>query len=130
MKTITLSADNICGYAVKQEGYGRQGLYLELYDLDGCPDQTIYWGSVFPNPRENWGLHTTDEVFPKQRPVALDEFGEATDYEDIPGEFTDCSGNDVDAARIFPTIFDGIVAMVTGDEREVLEDDDNEGDNE
>jgi hypothetical protein len=121
MKTITLSADNIAGYHTKQEGYGRQGLYL-LVAEEGIDPQTIYWGSVFPNVREHWGLHTTDEVFPK--------LGDERDHDgepvEIEGEFVDCSGNDVRADRIFPTIIDGIIAMVSGDEVEVKESDDNE----
>lgn len=121
MKTIVLNSENIYSYSTKQEGSGRQGLYLSLYNLDGAPDQTIYWGSTFPNPKEQWNLHTWDNVFNKQRIVAFDEDGEPVEFEDIEGEYSDFHGEDVDAEHIFDSIFDGIVAMVTGDEVEVKE---------
>lgn len=128
MKTITLSKDNILNYTTKQQGSGRQGLYLLLHNIDGCPVQQIYFGSVFPNVKEHFGLYTWDEVFPKMRATDKRDRNGWTIFEEVEGEYVDNDENDVDADHIFPTIFDGLVAMATGDEVEVkeFEDDKNE----
>tara|TARA_R110000868_G_scaffold328540_1_gene589364 strand:- start:2295 stop:2597 length:303 start_codon:yes stop_codon:yes gene_type:complete len=74
MKTkITVADINV---TFKQEGYGRQGLYVNGNHLM----------SVFPNFEEHFGITHTDNAFGKQ-----DEQGN-----EIVGEYIDESGNETE----------------------------------
>jgi hypothetical protein len=83
MKTTTTELHT---FKTKQEGYGRQGLYV---DING---EWHYLGSVFPNVKEHFNIDTHEELFLR--------VNEAGDY--IPDErgnevYTDGSGNVVNA---------------------------------
>ncbi len=104
MKTITLSKENIYSHFVRQKGYGRQALYVHIYNVKGCPDQAVYVQDVFPNVEEGLNLHTY-------------EYSSSDD----DGNYFDYSGNKIDSDKIFDTIFEGVVAMVSGMEVEVEE---------
>lgn len=96
-----LKEENIVDYRTKQEGYGRQGVYLtvENDDPETCfPKQEVYVGSVFPNLREQF--HTDDEVF----------------YDEENDTYTDSSGNEVDEYEIFNSTIEYIYHRYVGTE--------------
>ncbi len=105
--TITIGENaKIIGYSVKQKGYGRQGLYLNLL-IDGEKNiDGVYVQDVFPNVLEHF-----------QWDFYLEEYAV---YDEDRGVWTRDSGNgEYTNDQIFDTMEDLLNKALEGRELEV-----------
>jgi hypothetical protein len=88
----------IIGFSTKQQGYGRQSLYVDV-DVNGKVFKNIYAEEVFPNPQEHFDYLLTYEAFDSE---------DGTYYTDANGngEYEETFDTELEAIQHFVDVED------------------------
>ena len=123
-KEVTIGTDaEVVNYKTKQEGYGRQGLYVELDGYDGYH----FVKSVFPNIMEYADAVLFEDAFELRCDECRDDFFQCDECE---GKYTDHSGIEKEVydstLDVVKDLCDGEVIVI--DEEDESEDEDEDED--